>query len=153
MRVHFEFSAIRKIRWYDYAVRFLFGGAITAATGIVAKHFGPVAGKCHACGEARAGEKTKGWHGRGHPSKERRRPGCAWRRHGNSWLDIICDAGLETSSYLELDGCFESRHLVLARRFNTNLVRGTTPITLTDLRRTKRCSISPAKLSKLFAFH
>jgi Protein of unknown function (DUF3147) len=44
MRVHFEFSAIRKIRWYEYAVRFLFGGAITAATGIVAKHFGPVAG-------------------------------------------------------------------------------------------------------------
>src|SRR5580704_1109778 len=44
MRVHFDFSALRKTRWYDYAVRFLFGGAITAATGIVAKHFGPVAG-------------------------------------------------------------------------------------------------------------
>jgi Protein of unknown function (DUF3147) len=44
MRVHFDFFAIRKIRWYEYAVRFLFGGAITAATGIVAKHFGPVVG-------------------------------------------------------------------------------------------------------------
>jgi len=44
MRVHFDFSAIRRIRWYEYAVRFLFGGAITAATGIVAKHFGPVVG-------------------------------------------------------------------------------------------------------------
>jgi hypothetical protein len=44
MRVHFDFSAIRKIRWYEYAVRFLFGGAITATTGLVAKRFGPVVG-------------------------------------------------------------------------------------------------------------
>jgi|SRR5580704_4248474 hypothetical protein len=44
MRVHFDFSALRKTRWYEYAIRFLFGGAITAATGIVAKHFGPVVG-------------------------------------------------------------------------------------------------------------
>src|SRR5580692_92564 len=44
MRVHFDFSAIRKIRWYEYAVRFLFGGAITAVTGLVARHFGPVVG-------------------------------------------------------------------------------------------------------------
>jgi Protein of unknown function (DUF3147) len=44
MRVHFDFSALRKIRWYEYAVRFLFGGVITAATGLVAKHFGAVVG-------------------------------------------------------------------------------------------------------------
>ena len=44
MRVHFNFSALRKIRWYEYAIRFLFGGAVTAATGLVAKHFGPVVG-------------------------------------------------------------------------------------------------------------
>jgi hypothetical protein len=44
MRVHFDFSAIRKIHWYEYAVRFLFGGVITAATGIAARHFGPVVG-------------------------------------------------------------------------------------------------------------
>jgi hypothetical protein len=44
MRVHFDFSALRKTRWYEYAIRLLFGGAITAATGIVAKHFGPVVG-------------------------------------------------------------------------------------------------------------
>jgi hypothetical protein len=44
MRVHFDFSAIRKTRWYEYAARFLFGGAITAATGLIAKHFGPVVG-------------------------------------------------------------------------------------------------------------
>ncbi|MGB6959485.1 MAG: DUF3147 family protein [Candidatus Acidiferrum sp.] len=44
MRVHFDYSSIRKTRWYEYAVRFLFGGAITAATGVVANHFGPVVG-------------------------------------------------------------------------------------------------------------
>ena len=44
MRVHFDISALRKTRWSEYAVRFLFGGAITAATGLVAKHFGPVVG-------------------------------------------------------------------------------------------------------------
>jgi hypothetical protein len=44
MRAHFDFSALRKTRWYEYAVRFLFGGAITAATGLVAKRLGPVIG-------------------------------------------------------------------------------------------------------------
>jgi|SRR5579872_1928449 len=44
MRVHFDFSALRRTRWHDYALRFLFGGAITAATGLIAVHFGPVIG-------------------------------------------------------------------------------------------------------------
>jgi len=44
MRVHFDLSALRKTRWYEYAVRFLFGGAVTIATGLVAQHFGPVVG-------------------------------------------------------------------------------------------------------------
>jgi hypothetical protein len=44
MRVHLDFSALRKTRWNEYSVRFLFGGAITLATGFVAKHFGPVVG-------------------------------------------------------------------------------------------------------------
>jgi uncharacterized protein DUF3147 len=44
MRVHFDFSALQKSRWHEYALRFLFGGAVTAAAGIVAKHFGPVVG-------------------------------------------------------------------------------------------------------------
>jgi uncharacterized protein DUF3147 len=44
MRVHFDFSALQKSRWHEYALRFLLGGAVTTAAGIVAKHFGPVAG-------------------------------------------------------------------------------------------------------------
>jgi hypothetical protein len=44
MRVRFDFSSLRKSRWKDYALRFLFGGSVTVATGLVAKHFGPAVG-------------------------------------------------------------------------------------------------------------
>jgi hypothetical protein len=44
MKVHADFSALRRTRWYEYAVRFLFGGIITAITGIIAKKFGPEVG-------------------------------------------------------------------------------------------------------------
>ena len=44
MSVQFGLSALRHTRWSEYAVRFLFGGAITAVTGLLAKHYGPVFG-------------------------------------------------------------------------------------------------------------
>jgi len=44
MTVNFDFSALKRTRWYEYALRFFFGGAITVATGLIAKHFGPVFG-------------------------------------------------------------------------------------------------------------
>jgi len=37
-------AAIHRSRWYEYAIRFLFGGLITAATGIIASRFGPAVG-------------------------------------------------------------------------------------------------------------
>ncbi|MGB9245174.1 MAG: DUF3147 family protein [Candidatus Acidiferrales bacterium] len=43
MRVHFEISAL-KATWYEYALRFLFGGTITVVTGVLASHYGPVFG-------------------------------------------------------------------------------------------------------------
>ena len=33
-------SALAEIRWYQYAVRFLFGGLITALAGLIAKRYG-----------------------------------------------------------------------------------------------------------------
>jgi len=33
MIVKFDLSALAKTRWYEYAVRFLFGGAVTVLTG------------------------------------------------------------------------------------------------------------------------
>ena len=44
MKVHADFSVLRRTKWYEYAVRFLFGGIITAITGIIAKKFGPQVG-------------------------------------------------------------------------------------------------------------
>lgn len=44
MQVKIDASALRRTRWQDYAVRFVFGGLITAITGIIAKKFGPEVG-------------------------------------------------------------------------------------------------------------
>ena len=44
MRVHFNISDLKDAKWYELAVRFLFGGAITAITGILANRYGPVFG-------------------------------------------------------------------------------------------------------------
>ena len=44
MKVHADLTVVRQTRWYEYAVRFLFGGLITAGAGIIAMKFGPVSG-------------------------------------------------------------------------------------------------------------
>jgi 4-hydroxybenzoate polyprenyltransferase len=44
MRISFDFSALARTKWWEYAVRFLFGGAVTMGAGLAAKHFGPVVG-------------------------------------------------------------------------------------------------------------
>jgi len=44
MRIKIDPSVIGQTEWYEYAIRFLFGGLITAVAGIIAKKFGPVVG-------------------------------------------------------------------------------------------------------------
>ena len=44
MRIEFHPSSLLQTRWYELFVRFLFGGLITAGTGIVTRKFGPVVG-------------------------------------------------------------------------------------------------------------
>lgn len=41
MIVQADFSVLRQTRWREYAVRFIFGGAITALTGLVPLKWGP----------------------------------------------------------------------------------------------------------------
>src|SRR6185369_4068112 len=41
MRIQVNFSTLRQTRWHDYAVRFIFGGLITALAGMIAKKYGP----------------------------------------------------------------------------------------------------------------
>jgi Protein of unknown function (DUF3147) len=44
MRVRADFSALKQTNRYQMGIRFLCGGLATAATGIIAKKFGPVIG-------------------------------------------------------------------------------------------------------------
>jgi hypothetical protein len=44
MRIGANFAALRTVRWYEYAIRFLFGGVITVIAGLVAERWGPGAG-------------------------------------------------------------------------------------------------------------
>ena len=44
MRISADIPALKRTTWQDYAIRFLFGGLITALAGIIAKDFGPSVG-------------------------------------------------------------------------------------------------------------
>jgi hypothetical protein len=44
MLIKVDFSGLAQTRWHEYAIRFLFGGLITAIAGIIAKEYGPVVG-------------------------------------------------------------------------------------------------------------
>jgi len=44
MLIKVDFSALNATKWHEYAIRFLFGGLITAITGIIAQKFGPIIG-------------------------------------------------------------------------------------------------------------
>jgi len=39
-----DFSSLRNAHWWQFAVRFALGGAVTAGTGLVGQHWGPVVG-------------------------------------------------------------------------------------------------------------
>ncbi len=41
MKIGLDFKSLKENRWSEYAVRFFFGGVITAAAGVIAKQFGP----------------------------------------------------------------------------------------------------------------
>jgi Protein of unknown function (DUF3147) len=44
MLVKIDPSTLKKTRWYEFGIRFLFGGLITAVAGIIARKFGPEIG-------------------------------------------------------------------------------------------------------------
>jgi len=44
MRVTITFSAIRQMKWHQFALRFIFGGFVTTLAGVVAMQFGPIIG-------------------------------------------------------------------------------------------------------------
>jgi hypothetical protein len=44
MKIQLDTSAFGKTKWYEYAIRFVFGGLITAIAGVIAREFGPAIG-------------------------------------------------------------------------------------------------------------
>jgi hypothetical protein len=44
VRISADLGAIARTHWYEYILRFALGGAVTALTGLIAQHFGPVIG-------------------------------------------------------------------------------------------------------------
>src|SRR5438034_11033059 len=44
MKIQLDTSAFGKTKWYEYAIRFVFGGLITAIAGVIAREFGPGVG-------------------------------------------------------------------------------------------------------------
>ena len=44
MRVKINLAALKQSTWQQYAIRFLFGGVVTVATGLIARKFGPGVG-------------------------------------------------------------------------------------------------------------
>jgi hypothetical protein len=44
MKISINLAALGRTRWYEYALRFFFGGAITLATGLIAQKYGPAVG-------------------------------------------------------------------------------------------------------------
>lgn len=44
MRIRINAAAMKETRWHQIAIRFFIGGLITAATGLIAKRYGPAVG-------------------------------------------------------------------------------------------------------------
>jgi hypothetical protein len=42
--IRMDLSAVLKTKWYEYAIRFVFGGLITVSAGLIAERFGPTVG-------------------------------------------------------------------------------------------------------------
>jgi len=41
MMIRIDVAGLRRTKWHDYAIRFLFGGLVTAAAGLIAQRWGP----------------------------------------------------------------------------------------------------------------
>lgn len=44
MVIKFNWGTLKNVKWHEYLTRFVLGGAVTVATGLIAKAYGPVAG-------------------------------------------------------------------------------------------------------------
>lgn len=124
MKIGLDFKSLKENRWSEYAVRFFFGGVITAAAGVIAKEFGPeVAGlllafpaifpaSCH-YRETRKREDGTCWIGRNATRSVHRKHRCGGRDHGVGGVDRVWRAGLEGAATLSHMGGADRRYAVV----------------------------------------
>jgi Protein of unknown function (DUF3147) len=41
VKIEIDIAALGRSKWYEYVLRFAFGGLVTAIAGVIAKHYGP----------------------------------------------------------------------------------------------------------------
>jgi hypothetical protein len=41
VKIEINIAALGRSKWYEYVLRFAFGGLVTALAGVIAKHYGP----------------------------------------------------------------------------------------------------------------
>lgn len=44
MGISINLSALKRTKWFEFVIRFSFGGAVTAGAGILAEKYGPAVG-------------------------------------------------------------------------------------------------------------
>ena len=106
MRIGLDVSSMQHIRWRNYAVRFVFGGIVTALTGLIARRYGPgvgglflafpaiFPGRGYVDREAREGEKAASrfrWHFKRQSCRRHR---CSRSGDGGSGPDCIRNTDL-----------------------------------------------------------
>jgi hypothetical protein len=133
MSVQLEVAELKKTKWYEFAIRFLFGGAITVITGLIAKHYGPVFGGLFLAFPAifpasatlvETHEKRKKLQA-GIPRTMRgvrSGAGCARLHAGNHWAGVVWADSLEIAAALECGRHFAGRSWSVVRRFGFRMV-------------------------------
>ena len=148
MKISLDLSALGKTKWYEYALRFAFGGSITVAAGLVAKKWGPGVGGLFLAFPAifpasatlvkKHEKKTATWTGRNNAwqgSRRSRRRWCGDRKYCSHC--ICCRRMAAYVSSMDVAGD-DLRHARLAH----NLCR--VLVSVEDARGAQRASRAPS---------
>jgi hypothetical protein len=132
MRIRIDLSTLGQTKWHDYAVRFFFGGLITAATGIIAKKLGLAIGGLFLAFPAifpasatlieKHERKKKQLLGLGGGSwQDRSQYRCNWLIHRKHRVACLCICRLAIYAARSRMDRSRSRHAFMARRLRGGL--------------------------------
>src|ERR1700736_6579054 len=148
MKISLDLSALGKTKWYEYALRFAFGGSITVAAGLVAKKWGPGVGGLFLVFPAifpasatlveKHEKKTATWTGRNNAWQGSRRSRRRWCGDRKYWSHCICCRRMAAYvSSIDVAGD-DLRHARLAHNLRRVLV------SVEDARGAQRASRAPS---------